>query len=257
MVVCSIPILPLYWQTTISLLDNMIKKLILSTVLAYAGTTCVIAQQPTFLSHPTLSPDGKEMVFSYEGDLWKVGSQGGVAVRLTGMEGNEINPRISPDGKWLAFSANQNGNMDVYVMPLAGGDIRQLTSHDASDEVDSWSWDSKSLYFTSSRYNRMSAYQVALDGGTATRLFPHVFNYISNVVPTPSGELTAGKAIARRTASDIKVLSIQISSLIIPKQRHFNSIQIISVRIFGPLWTKKETYSMCPMKAMVSTTFIN
>lgn len=189
MVVCSIPILPLYWQTIISLLDNMIKKLILSTVLAYAGTTCVIAQQPTFLSHPTLSPDGKEMVFSYEGDLWKVGSQGGVAVRLTGMEGNEINPRISPDGKWLAFSANQNGNMDVYVMPLAGGDIRQLTSHDASDEVDSWSWDSKSLYFTSSRYNRMSAYQVALDGGTATRLFPHVFNYISNVVPTPSGEL--------------------------------------------------------------------
>jgi len=129
----------------------MIKKLILSTVLAYAGIACAIAQQPTFLSHPTLSPDGKEMVFSYEGDLWKVGSQGGVAVRLTGMEGNEINPRISPDGKWLAFSANQNGNMDVYVMPLAGGDIRQLTTHDASDEVDSWSWDSKSLYFTSSR----------------------------------------------------------------------------------------------------------
>ncbi|WP_312185595.1 S41 family peptidase [Sphingobacterium sp.] len=167
----------------------MINKLILSTVLAFGGTFCVIAQQPTFLSHPTLSPDGKEMIFSYEGDLWKVESQGGVAVRLTGMEGNEINPRISPDGKWLAFSANQNGNMDVFVMPLAGGDIRQLTSHDGSDEVDSWSWDSKSLYFTSTRYNRMSAYQVSLHGGTATRLFPHVFNYISNVVPTPSGEL--------------------------------------------------------------------
>jgi hypothetical protein len=42
----------------------MIRKLILSTVLAYAGTTCVIAQQPTFLSHPTLSPDGKEMVLA-------------------------------------------------------------------------------------------------------------------------------------------------------------------------------------------------
>lgn len=185
----SLPILPLYWQTIISLLDNMIKKLFLSILLGFAGTASVIAQQPIFLSHPTLSPDGKEMVFSYEGDLWKVGSQGGVAVRLTGMEGNEINPRISPDGKWLAFSANQNGNMDIYVMPLTGGDIRQLTYHDASDEVDSWSWDSKSLYFTSSRYNRMSAFQVALNGGTATRLFPHIFNYISNVVPTPSGEL--------------------------------------------------------------------
>ncbi|MFC3353670.1 hypothetical protein [Sphingobacterium zeae] len=66
----------------------MIKKLFLSILLGFAGTASVIAQQPIFLSHPTLSPDGKEMVFSYEGDLWKVGSQGGVAVRLTGMEGN-------------------------------------------------------------------------------------------------------------------------------------------------------------------------
>ncbi|WP_343562708.1 S41 family peptidase [Sphingobacterium sp.] len=167
----------------------MIKKLLLSAVLAYGGTAYVVAQQPTFLSHPALTPDGKEMVFSYEGDLWKVASQGGVAVRLTGMEGNEINPRISPDGKWLAFSANQNGNMDVYVMPLAGGDIRQLTAHDALDEVDSWSWDSKSLYFTSTRYNRMGGYQVSVEGGTATRLFPHFFNYISGIVPTASGEL--------------------------------------------------------------------
>lgn len=167
----------------------MIKKLLLSAVLAYGGTAYVVAQQPTFLSHPTLTPDGKEMVFSYEGDLWKVASQGGVAVRLTGMEGNEINPRISPDGKWLAFSANQNGNMDIYVMPLGGGDIRQLTAHDASDEVDSWSWDSKTLYFTSTRYNRMGGYQVSLEGGTATRLFPHFFNYISGIVPTPAGEL--------------------------------------------------------------------
>ncbi|MDM1296103.1 PD40 domain-containing protein [Sphingobacterium sp. N143] len=167
----------------------MIKKLLLSTVLISSGAVPVVAQQPTFLSHPTLTPDAKEMVFSYEGDLWKVASQGGVAVRLTGMEGNEVNPRISPDGKWLAFSASQNGNMDVYVMPLTGGDIRQLTTHESSDEVDSWSWDSKSLFFTSTRYNRMSSYQVPLDGGTATRIFPHLFNYISNMVPTPSGEL--------------------------------------------------------------------
>ncbi|WP_447770671.1 S41 family peptidase [Sphingobacterium faecium] len=168
----------------------MIRKLLLGTCLTLCGTALTFAQQqPTFLSHPTLSPDGKILVFSFEGDLWKVESEGGVAVRLTGMEGNEINPRISPDGKQLAFSANQNGNMDVYVMPLAGGDIRQLTYHEGADEIDSWSWDSKTLYFTSSRYNRMSSYQVAATGGTAKRLFPHYFNYISQVVETPSGEL--------------------------------------------------------------------
>ncbi|QQD15206.1 S41 family peptidase [Sphingobacterium sp. UDSM-2020] len=168
----------------------MIRKLLLGTCLALGGTMHAFAQQqPTFLSHPTLSPDGKVLVFSFEGDLWKVESEGGVAVRLTGMEGNEINPRISPDGKQLAFSANQNGNMDVYIMPLAGGDIRQITHHDGADEVDSWSWDSKTLYFTSTRYNRMSSYQVDATGGTAKRLFPHYFNYISQVVTTPSGEL--------------------------------------------------------------------
>ncbi|AIM35338.1 peptidase S41 [Sphingobacterium sp. ML3W] len=168
----------------------MIKKLLMGACLAFSGGTFAYGQQqPTFLSHPTLSPDGKVLVFSFEGDLWKVAVEGGVAVRLTGMEGNEINPRISPDGKQLAFSANQNGNMDIYIMPLAGGDIRQLTHHEGSDEIDSWSWDSKSVYFTSTRYNRMSSYQVSATGGTAKRLFPHFFNYISQVVETPSGEL--------------------------------------------------------------------
>lgn len=150
-----------------------------------------VSAQPTpaFLSHPTLSPDGNTLVFSYEGDLWKVSAAGGQALRLTAMPGDETVPRISPDGKWLAFSSNQFGNADVYVMPLAGGDIRQLTFHDAADEVDSWSWDCQTIYFTSGRYNRFSTYTVNVQGGTARRLFPHYFNTIHGVVETPSGEL--------------------------------------------------------------------
>ena len=79
------------------------------------------------------------------------------------MQGEETRPSVSPDGKWLAFSSNQFGNNDIFVMPLAGGDIKQLTYHDASDEVDSWSWDSKSIYFTSNRYNEFSEYKVGLE----------------------------------------------------------------------------------------------
>jgi len=166
----------------------MIKKLLL-LALSAGVSFCSIAQQPSFLSHPTLSPDGNTLVFSFEGDLWKVPTAGGTALRLTAMEGNEIAPRISPDGQWLAFSANQNGNMDVYCMPLAGGDIQQLTFHDGTDEVDSWGWDNQTIYFTSSRYNRFSAYKVNRSGGTAQRIFPHFFNFIHGVVETPSGEL--------------------------------------------------------------------
>ncbi|HLW51156.1 MAG TPA: LpqB family beta-propeller domain-containing protein [Sphingobacteriaceae bacterium] len=153
------------------------------------GSTAYAQGPAYFASHPTLSPDGKTIVFSFEGDLWQTDIQGNEARRLTALQGEEINPRISPDGKWLAFSSNQFGNQDVFVMPLAGGDIRQLTFHDANDEVDSWSWDSKRLYFTSGRYNRFTSYHIPLEGGTAQRVFPHYFNTIHQVAETPSGDL--------------------------------------------------------------------
>lgn len=143
-----------------------------------------------FTSYPTLTPDAKTVIFSYEGDLWKVDIGTPVAVRLTAMQGEETSPHVSPDGKWLAFSSNQFGNNDVYVMPLAGGEIRQLTYSDAGDQVDSWSWDSRSIYFNSNRYNTFSEYKVSIDGGTAKRLFGNYFNTIHGVVEHPSsGEL--------------------------------------------------------------------
>ncbi|MFB2121177.1 LpqB family beta-propeller domain-containing protein [Parapedobacter sp. 2B3] len=168
---------------------NTINTCLLTATLAFASLAAPAQTSPTFISYPTLSPDGQLVVFSYAGDLWKVAADGGQAFRLTAMRGEEIAPRISPDGQWLAFSANQFGNHDVYVMPLEGGDIRQLTHHDASDEVDSWSWDSQTIYFTSGRYNRFTSYSVAAQGGTAKRLFPHYFNTIHGVTEKPDGEL--------------------------------------------------------------------
>ncbi|WDF68841.1 S41 family peptidase [Sphingobacterium oryzagri] len=167
----------------------MIKKISFILLSLGIGSWGMAQQQPTFLSYPTLSPDGNTIVFSFDGDLWKVPAQGGTALRLTAMDGDETASRISPDGKWLAFSSNQNGNMDIYTMPLDGGEIKQLTYHDGADEVDSWSWDSKVIYFTSSRYNRFSSYKVNREGGTATRILPHYFNFIHAVTETPSGEL--------------------------------------------------------------------
>lgn len=164
-------------------------------VLLTLGAACALSltveaqQQPYFTSHPTLSPDGKTIVFSFEGDLWKSPVSGGHAHRITAFPGEEKNPRISPDGKWLAFSSNQFGNYDLFLMPLEGGDIRQLTHHDAHDDMDSWSWDSRTLYFTSGRYNRFTSYQVPVEGGTASRVFPHYFNTIHHVVEMPGGDL--------------------------------------------------------------------
>jgi len=149
------------------------------------GGLAAFAGESYFVSDPTLTPDGQTVVFVHEGDLWTVPSTGGQAFRLTAMTGRESAPSVSPDGRWLAFSAEQDGNPNVYVMPLAGGDVVQLTFHDASDTVDSWSWDSDSIYFTSSRENNFTQFKIAAGGGTPTRLFDHYFNTIHGAFEHP------------------------------------------------------------------------
>jgi Tol biopolymer transport system component/C-terminal processing protease CtpA/Prc len=168
------------------------RKLLILSLLCIA---CLGASAQTtdayFLSYPCLTPDGQTVVFSFEGDLWKAAVGNGQAVRLTAMQGYETNAKISPDGKWLAFTGRQLGNADVFVMPLAGGEIKQLTYHSANDEVNSWSWDSKTIYFTSNRAGQPSGYTVSINGGTPQRLFgDHYFLYDHGLFEHPtSGEV--------------------------------------------------------------------
>ena len=164
---------------------------ILSLFWVLVAHTTLFAQSNSiyFADFPCLSPDAETILFSHNDDLWSVSASGGLASRLTAMDGTETNAKISPDGKWIAFTGTQYGNEDVYIMPMGGGSIQQLTFHDAFDEVASWSWDSKSIYFTSNRYNRMSTYQVTIEGGTPKRVFEHYFNNIHNLFPHPNGVL--------------------------------------------------------------------
>lgn len=162
-------------------------RLFLLAVLFF-GLDAAFAQTSNvrFTTQPTISPDAKTIVFSYDSDLWKVNAEGGQAVRLTGMDGHETAASFSPDGKWLAFTSDQYGNNDVYVMPVSGGKITQLTFHQSNDQVESWSWDSKTIYFRSDRYNRVSAYAIPVDGGTPKRLFGHYHNNVHNLVEHPT-----------------------------------------------------------------------
>ncbi len=158
--------------------------LVLLMLLTLTGNAAA-EDTPYFTTTPALSPDGQKVVFSFEEDLWQVSASGGTAFRLTGMQGFERNPRFSPDGKWLAFSGSQDGNLNVYVMPVKGGAITRLTFHGSWDLVDSWSWDSKYIYFTSNRENSFSSYRVNREGGTPERLFPHFFNTVHGVIEHP------------------------------------------------------------------------
>src|SRR3954468_11715112 len=77
------------------------------------------------LRFPTIHGDA--VVFSYAGNLYTVPAKGGVARRLTSHDGYEMFARYSPDGKWLAFTGQYDGNTEVYVMPAEGGAPKRLT----------------------------------------------------------------------------------------------------------------------------------
>ncbi|MGV0926394.1 S41 family peptidase [Empedobacter sp. ULE_I145] len=164
------------------------KKIVFTILSAFAISQVSAQEKVYFTSTPSLSPDAKTVYFSYDGDIWSTDINGGNAARITALEGEEINPRVSPDGKWLAFSSNQYGNYDIYIMPINGGQIKQLTFHQAKDEVESWSWDSKSIYFTSNQNNGFGSFKIDLDGKTPEALFTNYFNTTNGLVETPQGE---------------------------------------------------------------------
>src|SRR5882724_9270800 len=124
------------------------------------------SNQYPLLRKPTVSKT--QIAFSYGGDLWIVDRTGGEARRLTSDIGIEIDPIFSPDGKWIAFTGEYDGNEDVYVIPAAGGIPKRLTSHPSSDQAVGWTRDGKRILFRSTRdsYSGFAQlYTVGLSGG--------------------------------------------------------------------------------------------
>jgi tricorn protease len=101
------------------------------------------------LSQPAIS--GSNIAFIYAGDLWVAGLDGKNVRRLTTDESAEFNPAFSPDGKLIAFSAQYDGNIDVYVVPVAGGVPTRLTWHPGADIVQGFTPDGSAILFTSAR----------------------------------------------------------------------------------------------------------
>ena len=114
-------------------------------------TSAFSQSNPLWLRYPAISPDGKQIVFSYKGDLYKVAASGGAAVPLTLHDAYDYMPVWSHDGKWIAFSSDRFGNFDVYVMPSEGGEPRRLTYNSAIDSPWDFSPDDKNLIFGSDR----------------------------------------------------------------------------------------------------------
>ena len=130
-----------------------------------------------------------EIVFAYGNDIWIVGKEGGIAHRLSSPQGQEQFPKFSPDGAKVAFTANYDGNDDVYVMPAKGGLPNRLTYHGMPDRTLDWTNDGTAVLFASSResgkqrFNQF--YTISTNGGMAEKL-PVAYGFIASYSPDGS-----------------------------------------------------------------------
>ncbi len=147
-------------------------------VLSAVGPSLFAEVEPRrILRQPSLSAEAIAFVFA--GDLWTVARGGGEATRLTADVGFEQDPVFSPDGKWLAFSGEYDGNVDLFVMPAAGGAPRRLTWHPGPDRPVAWTRDGARILFRTSRdsaTNDQRLFSIPAAGGWPERLpLPEAF----------------------------------------------------------------------------------
>ena len=129
----------------------MRKSLILFITFIFFYLVTSAQESSQWLRYPVLSPDGKTIAFSYQGDIYTVPSVGGTAKILTINEAYDHMPVWSPDGKQIAFASNRHGNFDVFVMPSKGGVASRLTYHSSNDSPSDFSSDGKFVLFSSLR----------------------------------------------------------------------------------------------------------
>ncbi|CAN5620400.1 S41 family peptidase [soil metagenome] len=137
--------------------------------------------EAAWLRYPALSPDGQTLVFTYRGDLWRVGVRGGDATRLTNHPAHDHTPVWSPDGRHVAFASDRFGSFQLFVMPAQGGEPRRLTFHSTDETPFAFTPDGSHVVFGASRLddpeNRQfpsgslpELYQVPVEGGRVSQL---------------------------------------------------------------------------------------
>ena len=118
---------------------------------AVLGWRAQEASAPIKFAHLAHIANDGRIAFTYQDDIWVADSDGSNGHRLTAHIANDFAPRFSPDGKWIAFTSNRNGNNDVFLIPSAGGEPRQLTYYSGDDQALYWTPDGKAIIISSNR----------------------------------------------------------------------------------------------------------
>lgn len=156
------------------------KRYFLSAAVALAALPAM-AVAPMWTRDVRISPDGKQIAFSYKGDIYTVSTNGGAARRITSGDSYESNPVWSPSGDRIAFASDRNGGRDVYIIPAEGGAPLRLTFNSARQFPEAFSPDGKYVIFSASIQDPASSvappmapltelYSVPAEGGRITQI---------------------------------------------------------------------------------------
>jgi len=154
-------------------------KISLSLLTLFILSTAVA--QPLWMRYPVISPDGSQIAFSYQGDLFTVSSNGGTAKQITSHPAHDFQPIWSNDGKQIAFATDRNGNFDVYTVSAEGGVPNRVTFHSSADYPYDYSEDGKSIIFGARRLDDVNSvqfpyaglselYEIPVSGGRVTQV---------------------------------------------------------------------------------------
>ncbi|MEO8055951.1 MAG: peptidase S41, partial [Acidobacteriota bacterium] len=162
----------------------------LSLLLSSAAPAASPVGPSKMLTDPALSAE--RIAFVWGNDVWTCRLDGGAVQRITSGPGVKLRPAFSPDGSLLAFSAEMDGNLDVYVVPASGGVPKRLTWHPGRDVVQGFTPDGKAVLFTSPRAasnNRHTQlYTVPVGGGVESAL---PIPYANRAAYSPDGRTIA------------------------------------------------------------------
>lgn len=135
---------------------------------------------------PSISPDGKTIIFSWQGDLWSVPSTGGDARRLTIHPAEETFPVWAPDGQSIVFSSNRFGNNDLFSMRPDGTGLRRLT-YESSSEAPNAIGPDGTIYGYTGAWGRADLFMVKPTGGDIVRLSGHALELEFSIDLSPDG----------------------------------------------------------------------
>ena len=157
----------------------MLRRYLITAAAAALPALSASAQETLLLRQPSVSE--RHIAFAYANNIWIVERSGGQARRLTSFQGASSQPKLSPDGRTVAFTGTYAGNADVYTVPVDGGEPTRLTWHPGPDGVTGWTPDGRRVVFASTRQSHAPSpaprfWTVGLEGGPETPMpMPRAF----------------------------------------------------------------------------------